>query len=68
MKPPLITFLKLFSCAMFVAVALYAVDRATPAAAAAAADALEVPEPAALVLLGAGLSAIAFRVRTRRCT
>jgi hypothetical protein len=68
MKAPLITFLNWSSFAVAFGIVFFAVYAATPAAAAAAADALEVPEPAALLLLGAGLSALAFRVRARRRT
>jgi hypothetical protein len=65
MKFPLvIDVLSAAACLVAIAVALLVV----PKTAEAADSLLVVPEPAALFLLGLGLSAIALRVRSRRRT
>jgi len=65
LKAPLIKFLKWSTCGVAIAAAV--VTTATLASPdSATAQALVVPEPAVLLLLGVGLSAVAFRVRSSR--
>ena len=63
MKSPLINLFNWVACLVAFGVALLVVPKTAEAA-----GALVVPEPAVLLLLGVGLSAIAIRVRSRRRT
>jgi uncharacterized SAM-binding protein YcdF (DUF218 family) len=63
MKSPLITLFSWAVCLLAIGVALLVAPRTAEAA-----GALVVPEPAVLLLLGVGLSAIAVRIRSRRRT
>jgi FtsH-binding integral membrane protein len=62
---PLIKVFAWSTCSVAIATVLVAVAAlVTPST--AQAQVLEVPEPAVLLLFGAGLLAVAFRVRSRR--
>jgi hypothetical protein len=63
MKSPLVNLFSWAACLVAIAAALLVAPRTTEAA-----GALVVPEPAVLLLLGVGLSAIAIRIRSRRRT
>jgi hypothetical protein len=67
MKAPLITCLKWSACSVAIAAAIVAIALAASPRSDAA-DTIVVPEPAVLIALGIGLSALAFGVRPRRRT
>lgn len=65
MKAPLIKILKWSICSGAIATVVVVIAAATHPTNAAA-QVLEVPEPAVLLLVGVGLSAVALRVRAHR--
>ena len=65
MKPPFIKFLTWSTCSVVIAIAAVAMTGLLNPESAAA-EALVVPEPALLALLGVGLTALALRVRASR--
>ena len=67
MKPPFIKFLTWSTCSVVIAIAAVAMTGLLNPESAAA-EALVVPEPALLALLGVGLTALALRVRASRRT
>ena len=67
MKPPFIKFLTWSTCSVAIATALVIITGLVSPKSAAA-QVLVVPEPAMLLLLGIGLTALALRVRAHRRT